>query len=71
VFGAVAKKIKKQFTVKVVSEEPDKVKEVIPSPQFTDESAQTNLRIIRILQERLAKGEITSSEFQNLKRFLE
>ncbi|HEV2193746.1 MAG TPA: SHOCT domain-containing protein [Nitrosopumilaceae archaeon] len=70
-FGAIAKKIPKQFTVKPVTEETEKVKEVHTSPQITDEHIQTNLRSLRILQERLAKGEITPSEFQNLKRFLE
>ncbi|MBI1827994.1 MAG: SHOCT domain-containing protein [Thaumarchaeota archaeon] len=70
-FGAVAKKIPKQFTVKLVTEEPEKVKEFHSDTQPTDERTQTNLRSLRILQERLAKGEITSSEFQNLKRFLE
>jgi len=70
IFGAVAKKISKQVTVKLVAEEVEKVK--IPTgPQFTDERTQTNLRGLRILQERLAKGEITSSEFQNLRKFLE
>lgn len=71
VFGAVAKKIPKQVTVKLVAEE-EKVKEFHqPTPQITDERAQTNLRSLRILQDRLARGEITSSEFQNLKRLLE
>jgi uncharacterized membrane protein len=70
IFGAVAKKIPKQVTVKLVAEEAEKVK-VPTSLQFTDERTQTNLRSIRILQERLAKGEITPSEFQNLRKFLE
>jgi uncharacterized membrane protein len=70
-FGSVAKKIPKQVAVKLVTEEPEKVKEVHTSTQITDERTQTNLRSLRILQERLAKGEITSSEFQNLKRLLE
>ncbi|TSA17405.1 MAG: SHOCT domain-containing protein [Nitrosopumilales archaeon] len=70
-FGSVAKKIPRQFTVKLVTEEPEKVKEFHPDTQPTDERLQTNLRSLRILQERLAKGEITSSEFQNLKRLLE
>jgi uncharacterized membrane protein len=70
-FGAIAKKIQKQVTLKLVTDEVEKVKEVHPSPQITDERTQTNLRSLRILQERLVKGEITSSEFQNLKRFLE
>ena len=71
VFGAVAKKISKQVTVNLVSEEAKKVEKVHANPQITDERTQTNLRSLRILQDRLAKGEITSSEFQNLKRLLE
>ena len=71
VFGAVAKKISKQVTVNLVAEEAKKVEKVHTSPQITDERTQTNLRSLRILQDRLARGEITSSEFQNLKRLLE
>ena len=70
-FGAVAKKVKKQFAVKLVAEEPDKVKEFHAEPQPTNERTQTNFRSLKILQERLAKGEITSNEFQRLKRLLE
>jgi len=77
VFGAVAKKIPKKVTVNLVTknmeapEKIEKVKEIHTSTQFVDERAQTNLRSLRILQERLAKGEITANEFQNLKRLLE
>jgi len=71
IFGIVAKKIPKQVKVKLVTEEPEKVKEIHMDSPSIDENAKTNLRSLRILQERLAKGEITSSEFQNLKRFLE
>ena len=71
VFGVIAKKVKKQFEVKLVAEEQKTVKEIHTEPQPKDERLQTNLRSLRILQERLAKGEITSSEFQKLKRFLE
>ena len=70
-FGFVAKKIPKKVVVKLVTEVSDKEKEVHIDSKPTDEKIQTNLRSIRILQERLAKGEISSSEFLNLKRFLE
>ena len=71
-FGAIAKKVKKQFEVKLVAEkQQETVKEVNAEPQPRDERLQTNLRSLRILQERLAKGEITSSEFQKLKKLLE
>lgn len=69
-FGTIAKKIPKSVEIKLVPEE-EKIKEIQTSPQITDERMQTNLRSLRILQERLAKGEITSSEFQNLKKLLE
>jgi len=71
-FGAIAKKVKKQFEVKLVAEEQQEtVKEISTERQPKDEKLQTNLHSLRILQERLAKGEITSSEFQRLKKFLE
>src|SRR5690242_5203810 len=71
-FGAIAKKVKKQFEVKLVAEEEQQtVKEISTKSQSKDEKIETNLRSLRILQERLAKGEITSSEFQKLKKFLE
>ena len=72
-FGSIAKKVSKQVTVKLVAEESEETEriEVPPSSQITDERTQTNLRSLRILQERLAKGEITSNEFQNLKKLLE
>src|SRR5689334_7085973 len=64
-FGEVAKKIPKKVSVKLVTEEieeTEKVKEVQTKPQVTDEKTQANLRTLRILQERLAKGEITPNE---------
>ena len=77
-FGTVAKKIPGPVTVKLVAEETEKMEKVHTNSQtteqgarITDERTQTNLRSLRILQERLAKGEITSSEFQNLKKLLE
>jgi uncharacterized membrane protein len=70
-FGFVAKKIPKKVAVKLVTEVSDKEKEVHTDSKPADEKIQTNLRSIRILQERLAKGEISLNEFQNLKRFLE
>jgi uncharacterized membrane protein len=48
-----------------VSEEQDKK---IQENSKTGEMPQTSLRI---LQERLAKGEITSSEFQRMKKLLD
>ena len=73
-FGMVAKKkVPKQFITKVIMKES---KTATEEPKVThqkpvDVKLQPNLRSIRILQERLAKGEITSSEFENLKRLLE
>jgi len=78
-FGILAKKITSQVTVNLVTgdangpekEEVKKVKEIQTGPQFTDERMHTDNRSLRILQERLAKGEITTNEYQNLKRLLE
>ena len=66
-FGFVAKKIPKQFAVKLVTES-DKVN---AKTQSYDERTQTNHSSLGILQDRLAKGEITSSEFLSLKKLLE
>jgi uncharacterized membrane protein len=70
-FGAIAKKVKKQFEMKLVAEEQETIKEIHTEPSPKDERLQTNLRSLRILQERLAKGEITSNEFHKLKKLLE
>ena len=64
-FGAIAKNRKRQFMTSPISEEQDKKMQENPK---TDEMPQTSLRI---LQERLAKGEITSSEFQRMKKLLD
>jgi uncharacterized membrane protein len=65
-FGAVTKKnLPKQFVAKLVMDEPVSIQQ----PQ--DRKVQLNLHSLRILQDRLAKGEITSNEFENLKRLLE
>ena len=83
VFGIIARKVSSQVTVNLVTDDgkgPEKVedvrevkktKEVHSSPQFTDEGVKIDNRSLKILQERLAKGEITVNEFQNLKRLLE
>ena|SRR6266481_8342999 len=75
-FGVLAKKIASQVTVNLVAGDakgPEKVevKEIQTSPQFKDERIHADNRSLRILQERLAKGEITTNEYQNLKRLLE
>jgi uncharacterized membrane protein len=64
-FGTIAKNRKRQFMTSPVSEEQDKK---IQENSKTGEMPQTSLRI---LQERLAKGEITSSEFQRMKKLLD
>ena len=78
-FGVLAKKITSQVTVNLVpgdTKEPEKVEvkkvnETHTRSQFTDEQIHPDNRSLRILQERLAKGEITTNEYQNLKRLLE
>ncbi len=75
--GAIGKKkIPKQPVPKVVAES-----KVITEPQIVTEpqkespplsaDKQVNLRSLRILEERLAKGEITPNQFQSLKKLLE
>ena len=63
-FGTIAKNRKMQFTSLVLEEQDKKIHD----DSKTIEKPQTSLRI---LQERLAKGEITSSEFQRLKELLD
>lgn len=58
IFGIISKKYKQQFVV-------TEMEPVHPS-EIKEKSNALN-----ILQERLAKGEITSSQYQNLKRRLE
>ena len=70
-FGTVAKPVPKKVKVKPVIEKEEKIEEIPVESHPMDKKLETNLRSLRILQERLAKGEITSNEFQNLKRFLE
>ncbi len=59
-FGVITKNFKKQFATKP-SLDKNKVHK---NSEHVDEKPQSSLNI---LQERLAKGEITSSEFQRLK----
>lgn len=69
VFGVIAKKkipVKTNTKTDVIIEKPV---ETIQKPQ--DKEIKENLKTIRLLQERLAKGEITPKEFLDLKRYLE
>ena len=61
VFGMLAKKIQKQPAVTLS----------IDSGQKMQEQENSNFRALYLLQERLAKGEITSSQYLNLKKVLE
>lgn len=73
VFGMIAKKkIPKKISVKTNTKTDmtiEKPVEIIEKLQDTE--IKENLKQIRILQKRLAKGKITSREFLDLKRFLE
>jgi hypothetical protein len=60
IFGILSKKTPKSSPIKVSLE---------PAQRLQDED--TNLKAINLLQERLAKGEITSSQYQNLRKLLE
>jgi len=62
IFGLASKKTSKPFSVKV-SLEPE------PDMRLPDEDP--NIKAIHLLQERLAKGEITSSQYKNIRKMLE
>jgi uncharacterized membrane protein len=62
VFGAIAKKI--QTPRFAIIEKDTESEEIV-------ENRQDDNKAFHILQERLAKGEITSSQYQNLKKLLE
>lgn len=66
-FGIMSKNLKKQFHAEPPAENDDK-KTAGNEFSNTKKGEQSSLRI---LQERLAKGEITSSEFLRLRRLLE
>jgi len=73
VFGMIAKKkIPKKISATTNTETAtiiEKPVTTIKKPQ--DREIKENLKTIRLLQERLAKGEITTKEFLDLKKFLE
>jgi uncharacterized membrane protein len=60
-FGIMAKKIQKQPSVALS----------VDSSQKIQEQENTNFKALHLLQERLAKGEITSSQYLSLKKVLE
>jgi uncharacterized membrane protein len=60
-FGAIAKNIPKQTAVKMK----------IESNQRAYEKEDSNLEVLHLLKERLAKGEITSNQYQDLRKVLE
>ncbi len=61
IFGTISKKMPKSTPLKIPFEEP----------QVQDYEDDTHAKAIHLLQERLAKGEITSSQYQNLRKMLE
>ena len=70
-YGFIAKKpIKKVVAKKNTSKEPG-IEESPTNSQSTIENSLTNYSAIRRLQERLANGEITASEFERIKKLLE
>jgi len=76
VFGILGKKGKpKAKQVATIQQENNTTfessMEIKGQEVIVDEETQTNNRSIEILQERLAKGEITSNEYLNLKRLLD
>ncbi len=74
VLGILGKKGKPKQGATVQQENKTKFEppmEIERQEVVVDEETQTNNRSIEILQERLAKGEITSNEYLNLKRILD
>lgn len=69
-YGFIAKKPVKKAPVKKIAKEPG-AEESPANSQPTNENSQTNYSAIRRLQERLANGEITASEFERIKKLLE
>ena len=71
--GIAKKKATKTVSTKMVKEDsnmtPQIHDEVVEKPK--EKIFRENLRTLEILQQRLAKGEITPAEFVNLKRYLE
>ncbi len=64
VFGAISKKIPKQPPVRLSIESVQRLED-------DKEEKDANSKAVHLLQERLAKGEITSSQYQNLLKLLE
>ena len=72
VFGTIAKKKIPKIPAKTKTEPDVTIKEPVETTEKPqDKTMKENLKTIRILQERLAKGEITPKEFADVKRFLE
>ena len=70
-YGFIAKKpVKKVVAKKNANKEPG-AGESPANSQPTNENSTTNHSAIRRLQERLANGEITASEFERIKKLLE
>ena len=70
-FGSIAKKIARPSKVKPIATQSEEMQEISTDPHLSNEKPKATPPSLRILQERLVKGEITPTEFQNLKRFLE
>ena len=70
-YGFIAKKPVKKVVAKKNTNKKDGVEGSPTNSQSTIENSLTNYNAIRRLQERLANGEITASEFERVKKLLE
>ncbi len=84
-YGAISKRISGMPAVKLSIDASQRVQDgvadklhkdgiinlSIDAPQRVQDDHNTNIMAIRLLQERLAKGEITSNQYQILKKMLE
>ena len=70
-YGFIAKKPVKKVVVKKNPNKELGTEESTANSKPENETPETNFRAIRRLQERLANGEITASEFERIKKLLE
>ena len=70
-YGFVSKNYKKQFVVEETQDKEPRTEKSSTNSQSENENSLTNYKAMKRLQERLANGEITASEFERTKKLLE
>ncbi len=69
IYGMAAKKYKRQFVAKSSPDQEPGTEE--PTANSQPDNPQKNYKALSKLQERLANGEITTSEFERIKKLLD